>query len=698
MTREVEALRASVRPRIAVLGLAVLGALGAALWTATRDSGEGAPEERNRVLVVTQAGDVDYYAVFEEGGFEVEVDRFEDWLAVAADVLPESEAEGAAKLLELADQRGFGFVVFEDPSAVDWSGVELEPAPDAIADFEARDYAAVSVGDFAFPHALSVDAVGDSPVLRLPGHGALEALFQQRKLLARVDEVRPTVAELQFESEIEVARQMIARPQEFDERIASAQGKLDDALGLETGVVSLMDTLETGVAIPDPDGGVLVARHAIEIYSEDAQTLDLDVGDTMVLEWVPPELLTSALASAEAGGGALAARERLVIEGAQPCESLLGGELAMAESPRLHASRDGATLGVITRDSELMVWRREPGPGCNWRELGELSLPANPSAELGVLAPRMAEGDALLLARAEQSGDEAVLRVWLTEEAFEPVVGAGATLTEVEAGGAGSVELLRLPGVRMGPLDFVDPWRVAVLTRTPSDDPREPGGQAHAVEFVDRRRPGAHLRVPTQFFAEGRQLLDLAVVEGVDADGAFAPRVILVARSPQETIEIIELRLLAKGAARAARELATPPRGKGKGKGNGKGRGAAKAGAPLLITLTPKDLEARVLARPIEPRGLALSPAQAGPRMLAFAHRVDTHRREIGLVQLDATGDAGPETSSLTHNEFVDYHPRFLADGRALSFASSVRVWVSQEAFSTARIVGVPQTGLAPAP
>jgi hypothetical protein len=148
---DVEVLSRSFRSRISLLVLLVAGGLAAALWSGTRETGIGEPEDRRRLMVVTGDSDINYYVLLEQAGFAVEVDDYADWLVAARSEAPDSEAEGVGLLLELADRRGFGLVVFEGPSARDFSGLELEPAIDSIERLAERDYAVLSVGDFGFP-------------------------------------------------------------------------------------------------------------------------------------------------------------------------------------------------------------------------------------------------------------------------------------------------------------------------------------------------------------------------------------------------------------------------------------------------------------------------------------------------------------------------------------------------------------------
>lgn len=649
-----------------MLVLLVAVGLGLAIWSGTRKEGRGAPEDRKRVMVVMAGGEVDYFAVLERGGFEIEVDSFEDWTEAAAATLPESELEGVALLLELADERGFGHVIFEAPAELDFGELEIEPAPSSVEDFASRDYAALSVGDYAFPHRLSVDDPGEQEILRLPGYGALQALFRQPQITAREEDGRPTVEELQYEADIRVAREMIARPADFEALIEGAGEKLVAALGEEPGVTMLVEPFQTGTPIPTPDGGLLLFRHELEVYSDDAQTLELDIGPRMHFDWIGPEQL--------ARGGGEAGYE------AEACASLAEGAVEMSDLPQIEAARDGSTLALTFGDTDTQIWRKQAGPGCEWRRVAEVPPPSSARLGVGVLAPRLVGGESMLLARVEGRGGEARLRLWLDAEDpdddDEPA-GGGAVLNEVEPGGSRTVELLALEQVDLGLVRFVDGHRLAVLSSAHLDEDEQPARLVdakrraeHALHLVDRRRPGAHLRIPTEFFAPDRRLREFEVLDAGGPDRG--PAFLISALNPDDEVELIELRVAAEAFADLDARLAAA-------REEDEGEGADER---ELLTLTPEDLEVRVLLTRSSLFELVLSPDKS---RLAFGFIDGPAPSELAVVELD-----GGEPRVLTDNEVRDYLPRFTADGRRLAFASLTRVWISQVPFSVPRIAEIP--------
>jgi hypothetical protein len=628
---DAEVLSWGFRSRLALLMLLVTSALAAALWSGLRDQGIGEPEDRRKLMVVTQpSSDADYHAVLERGGFVIEVESFADWETKARVLLPESEAQGMALLLEYADLRGFGFVVFEAPAELDFSGLELDPSLDEIEQLDARTHAVLSVGDLAFPHRLAVDDVGEHPLVRMPGYGALEAVFQQPALSAREDDDRPTVAELRHEDAIEPARRMLEQPAKFAQSIAGAQAAIDKALAADTDVHRLVELSMTGSAVPTPEG-VLLVHHSLETYSDNALTLEQRAGEIMQFEW----LGSAALAR---DGGELDKLDKLDIE---PCPSLAGGGVEMARHPRIEAAVDGSALAIFAGE-QVTVWRKLEQPGCTWVEHARL-----PSSDLAgraiVLAPRFARGSVVA---ALDVDDDAHARVslWSAPEL--------ATL-----------ELLRLPDATLSGLAFIDDLHLAVLARVPLPVEEQTTRRRadHALHLLDRRRPGAHLRVPADFFAGDRILRELAVVEPA-VEGEHGPRLALTLVDNGVDTQLIVLTI---GATAWQRFVA------------GEGQGDLPE---LLFTLTPEDLELQDVGR-----APAIAALAVGPNAIVYALAQGGVPAEIAVHPLDG----GPERR-LTHNDLVDTLPRFTADGRAVVFVTAVRSSLSSGVFSVPRIAWLP--------
>jgi hypothetical protein len=638
---DAEVLSWGFRSRLALLSLLIAGALSAALWSGLRDQGVGEPEDRRKLMVVTQPGSAaDYHAVLEQGGFVIEVEDFAEWESDARSRLSDSEAKGVALLLEYADLRGFGFVVFEAPAQLDFSAVELEPSLDEIGQLDARAYAVLSVGDLAFPHRLSVDEVGEHPIVRMPGHGALEALFQQPAVSAREDDDRPTVAELQYEEAIGPARKMVERPATFAESIATAQASIDKSLAAETNVRGLVGPFTTGSAVPTPEG-VLLVHHSLETYSNNALTLEQRAGDTMHFEWL---------------GEAALARDGGELE-PEPCPSLLGGSIVPRPGVRIEAAVDGSTLAIATHE-QLRIWRKLPQPGCTWAELAQIA----DSSIIGVLAPRVAVGPEgvarSIMAESSLDDTHATVRLWLAALASAATDGRDRP-GQIDAELIEVVELLRVPDAQLTGLAFIDDVHLVALARVllPPDEQTTTRRVEHALHLLDRRRPGAHLRIPAEFFADQRIVRELAVVEPA-VEREHGPRLALTLVDNGVDTELVVLTIGADAWQRFVDGDASD----------------------VLFTLTPEELELRSLGR-----APAIAALSVGAGAIVYALAQGGVPAEITVRSLE-----GGSEQRLTHNELVDTLPRLTADGRAVVFVTGVRSSLSNAPFSVPRIAWLP--------
>jgi hypothetical protein len=630
---DAEVLSWGFRSRLALLMLLIVGALAAAMWSGLRDQGVGEPEDRRKLMVVTQPGsEADYHAVLERGGFVIEVGEFAAWEDDAAVQLPESEAQGVALLLEYADLRGFGFVVFEAPAKLDFSGIDLEPSLDEIEQLDAREYAAVSVGDLAFPHRLAVDEVGEPPLLRVPGHAALEAVLEQPAVYAREDDDRPTVAELQHEAAIEMARRMSERPATFEQTIANAGAMIERRLSVDADARTLVGPFATGSAVPTPEG-VLLVHHALDIYSDDALTLEQGVGETLHFEWLDDAALARVRESGESTP--------------TPCPSLAAGSIQMRRGPQIEAAVDGSALAISTRDEPMIIWRKLAQPGCAWAEQARISSSSALDEQEIVLAPRFTAGpDGLdgqgrsMMAEFGDDGTQALVRLWLTPQ---------------PSGVEEPIELLRLPVGIFKALAFIDDVHLVALARVPLPSEEQTASQRHEffLHLLDRRRPGAHLRIPAEFFAGERSVRELAVVRpAVEGEG---PR--FAATLVADGVDT-ELAVLTIGAAAWQRFVDGEP------------------DPTELFTLTPEELDMRSLER-----APAIAALAVGPEGIVHALANGATPAEIVVHPLDG----GPERQ-LTNNELVDTLPHFTADGRAVVFVTGVRSSLSITPFSVPRI------------
>jgi hypothetical protein len=620
---DVDALSRSFRSRILLLALLLVIGIAAAVWTGTRETGIGAPEDRRRIIVVTADSGIDYYDVLELGGFDIYVDELDDWLSTARAAAPESEVEGVALVLEHADRQGFALVVFEQPSALDWGELELEPPLDSIDRLSERDYAAVSVGDFAFPHRLSVDDPGDDPILRLPGYGALQAVFRQELISARETLERPTVAELQFEDAIKRAREMFERPAEFAATIAQAQASVEAELADGSGARTLLPMLATGTAMPTPDGGILLFHHELVLFSDNARTLELEVPTHMQLSWISPAAVSEGL---ETG-----AFER------EPCTSLAGGALVMSEQPRIEAAADGSAVAIESPEGGAVVWRKREGQGCEWDSIAELDR-----VEGIVLAPRLPGADGperSLAARVEQIGDASRVLVW--------TLGEGGLLD--------LHRVIQQTSHQFTAVAFVDDRHLAVTAVVDAGQPPE-----DRVYLLDRTRPDLYLSVPLEFFASGRRLRD--VVALAPASDARGPDLLVTAQNVEGRLELIRVRVAADAWSELAATQPEP---------------LAFGVEATMVSLTPTQLETELLT---EAESLLGIDARPGALIVAAAN--GPRPAELTLFELE-TGDRRP----LTDNWIRDYIPRLAGDGGYVTFVSLMRMSLAPEPFSVPRVL-----------
>ena len=354
---DLETLRRSGRGKFIVLGVLIAGALGAAAWTFLKKGGIGNPEEAGKVLVVTRGTHVGVSLTLKEAGFETGEGTLDAWVNKAKDDVPELEVTGVAAVMALADRFGWGFVVFESPSEVDFSGLEFEGgAPTIPADTK---WAAVSVGDFAFPHVLTRNPA-PSEVLRDGSLPLLQALFEQKQLAALRKPESLAVDQLQLRDKLEEALRrldQIPDAERLGEKVVTDIDKtLADSDRLEPKPTRVGATLESLTAQPLADGSVLSIGRSLAVVTRDAVRADLDLGDAETF------LVGAPMA---------AATDRV------PCTGLAGGSVQVGDLRALAWSDDGSTVLLSTSASGDSLWTLDAAkPGvCAWSKLGTVPLP-----------------------------------------------------------------------------------------------------------------------------------------------------------------------------------------------------------------------------------------------------------------------------------------------------------------------------------
>lgn len=648
---DVEALDRSFRSRVLLLGLLCVGGIGLAIWEYTRDVGRGATEDPRRVLIVTpeqRSGDDVYLRLFDRAGFVAEVDGLVSLEQRAHEYVADSDAQGLALVLEFADLGGYGFVVVERPGEFEFAGIETDPPIADVEAFEQRDYAVLSVGDLAFPHRLSVDEVGEDPLLRMRGHGALQAIFRQPRLDPEREILveRPTVDELKLEDAIERGRRLVVAPEQFPQRVEQVLGEQREALD-ERNARALLEPLQTGSPLPIPDGGALLLRHPLTIYSDDALTLELDAGEWLHIDHLDAEGLASGATP-------------------QPCAAIHEGKIRLDRQPSFEIAADARALAITAEREGSRLWKYTPSrgsePGCSFTELGELPPLAPGESHFGKLAPTPPPGpDPLadlgverpILARVQHflDGEGSRLRVFTSnEQVFAPLPHT----------------LLELDGIALHHPIFLDAQRLALLgsPAAPDDDELD-----DYLYVVDTRTPGTFLRIPADFLSEGWQLRDLAWLPS--ASTAWNLALVVHAQDPLGRSHLAELALVPDAAAALDLALAGQPPASAPSS-------EPTSGEPGLLTISPEQLVVReLLAEPTNVQDFAVAP--------------DGH--ELALVLVSGKGSelalldrASGGLRWVTDNRVKDYLPRYTSEGQ-LVFSSLVQVTISRHAFTVPRMI-----------
>lgn len=343
---DLEALRRSGSGKILALGVLLLAALSAAAWFLFfRAEGIGAPERADKVLVV-RAGDIaGYSAVLGRDGFDAAEGSLAHWVDKAHLELPEPpEGTDVQVVLTLADHFGYGYVVFEYPAEVDFTDVDIENMPE----FEDHvRFAALSVGDFAFPHQMTVNPE-PSTALRRVEIGLLQALFAQEALAEALPENdSASVSSIQLRSKLEDAildLKLVERAEALaGETVSEISRVLRDERGT-TAPVRLGGQNDGGRAVPNPQGGVVTLVRRFDVVSDDGIRAELD--------WSPQQMFAAPGPSEQ---------------GRQPFCSPMFKAAALDGPPvELIASPDGASLMIERRGHPQQLWMSSDAADCGY--------------------------------------------------------------------------------------------------------------------------------------------------------------------------------------------------------------------------------------------------------------------------------------------------------------------------------------------
>lgn len=427
---DLEALSRSGRGKFVLLAILLAAALGAAAWSFLRKTGVGNPEEAGKVLVVSRGTTVGYGNVLRDGGFEAGENTMSYWTNKAKDELPELDAEGIAAILQLADQFGWGYVAFEAPADLDFSGLDIEGGTPTFA--PDTKWAVLSAGDFGFPHVVTVNPP-PSKVLRDPALPLLQALFEQEQLKPLLTPESLSVNELQLRDRLKDALARVEQVPEAERLAAKIVDQVREQLvDNERGdpkPALVGEPLESTTVVALPDGQIFSSARSFELVTRDAVRADLDLGDE--------RRFLAAAPMAEAG-------DRVA------CESFAGGHVSVADGGGTTWAQDGGAVVLETLAEGEVLWTfapTEPGAAttCTFRRAGTLA-PAR-SGLLGRPVPHRSGK----VARVGQVG--------------------GFGVVAVETPGQGDpVQLGLLEGHRVGDVEWIDDDRLVALAESEIDE------------------------------------------------------------------------------------------------------------------------------------------------------------------------------------------------------------------------------------
>ncbi|HET6584510.1 MAG TPA: hypothetical protein VFG69_13705, partial [Nannocystaceae bacterium] len=355
---DLEALQRSGRGKFILLGALLVVALGAAAWSFLAKHGVGNPEEPGKVLVVSRGTTVGYGAVLRDGGFEAGDNTMSYWTNKAHDELaelPARDAQGVAAIMALADQFGWGYVAFEHPADVDFSGLDIEGGAPSFT--EDTKWAVLSAGDFSFPHRLTVNPP-PSKVLRDPSLPLLQALFEQEQLKALLEPENLTVTELQLRDRLKEAVRRIEQVPEAellaDKIVKKVHEELVDAERGDPKPRIVGEALESSGVQVLPNGRIFSAARGFELVTRDAVRADLDLGDER-------RFLVGAV-DGEPG-------DRV------PCDSLAGGTVGVADGGGATWAVGGGAVVLETLSEGEVLWTftgTDP-QACSFTRVGALA-------------------------------------------------------------------------------------------------------------------------------------------------------------------------------------------------------------------------------------------------------------------------------------------------------------------------------------
>ncbi|MEM7158744.1 MAG: hypothetical protein AAF799_38235 [Myxococcota bacterium] len=632
---DLEALQRSSRGKVITLLLLLGLALGAAGWFFfLRKQGTGNPESATKVLYVGTNKNLGL--ALRDVGFELELSTFEAWQLKARDEVPDLETDGIESIMALADRFGYGYVIFEKPQGVDFSPLDIEevqPMPDHVR------FAVLSVGDFAFPHVMTVNPEGKG-VLEGSLAVVLQALFAQPKLAeALPDAEGASIAAIQLRDGLRDALDHLAKvPQAealADKVLMGVRRELGDKERGEPKPTTVGAPLEQGVAFPLANGAVLSIGRQHHVRTRDALRawIDEDEQDRM---WV--------------GKPGAEAAER------EACKALFGGELPLSDAPKYYFGDDGASLIVKTYARGLEVFTLDTAAqgSCPWKAQGALKS----------VAPG--------LGRPEPAGHGQVALVGMAS--------GQAVVSVVTPGQDNELMLGMLDGIELERVAWASDRYLVALGR---------GYEGARVFLFDTQTPLKVLALPSTVFENASKLNDLAVGRRGDSPvivvttgsrPSKAYRLELPASLPElfasppvaEASAEVEEEPVDPTLLAPAYEPPPPP-------------SREERGLPAVIDLDSNEIQATALTH--EGRVSSLHVSNDGKWLAAVANGGMYDSNEPGDSEVIVVPTDGGSVQVLTRNPHPDDSPRLTPDGSHVVFRTTVEVPKTDNAIGVARVV-----------
>jgi hypothetical protein len=221
---------------------------------------------------------------------------------------------------------------------------------------EHAKWAAVSVGDFAFPHVMTFNPP-PSKVLKDGTLPILQALFEQEQLAALRKPESLAVDQLQLRDKLEEALRKLDQIPNAEKLAEKVVHDIDVALAekerVEPKPVRVGESLESLTARPMADGSILSITRSLSVVTRDGVRADLDLGSAERFLFGMPMVAASDRTS---------------------CTSLAGGEVEVGDWRGVSWSADASTLVLSTQGAGDTIWTlaTDPPGGCAWTKVGDV--------------------------------------------------------------------------------------------------------------------------------------------------------------------------------------------------------------------------------------------------------------------------------------------------------------------------------------